>query len=455
MFKDTIAAISTPFAQGGIGIVRISGPDAKNIASKVFKSVTNKSIYNLSGYQALFGNVFDVDGDFDEAVLLNFNQPHSYTGEDVIEISVHSGLYILKRLLRATIDAGARLADSGEFTKRAFLNKKISLTQAEAVMDLISAQNSQSANAAYMIKKGAIYNYILKIIKSLVKLDAHISAWIDYPEEDVVDVSLSEITKIILKAKSDLEFLRSTFDIGKIIKEGVNTVIIGKPNVGKSTLMNLLSGVNKSIVTDIPGTTRDIIEENVLLDDIMLNLYDTAGLRETTDIVEQQGVLLAKDKIKEADVVLAVFDNSRKFDKEDELILDQIKDKNCIAIINKSDLIAKLDQDKIKNKITDIVMVNSKNIKTKKIISDKIKECFKIKNIDPSAVIISNERQLYCIKNAIKSLENALKTLNNGFTYDVISLDIEETISHLMELTGEKVSDKVIDEIFNNFCVGK
>ena len=455
MFKDTIAAISTPFAQGGIGVIRISGPDAKNIASRVFKSVSLKSILNLSGYQALFGTVFDKDGDFDEAILLNFNSPNSYTGEDVIEISVHSGLYILKRVLRAVLDSGARIADGGEFTKRAFLNGKMSLTQAEAVMDLILAQSGQAANAAFVIKKGAVYEYIIAIIKKLVGIDAHISAWIDFPEEDIIDINKDEIQNILSDVKKDLKNLEATFDVGKIFKEGINTVIVGKPNVGKSTLMNLLTGSNKSIVTDIPGTTRDVIEENILLDDIMINLSDTAGLRETADIVEKHGVLLAKEKIKEADIILAVFDNSRKFDDQDQIILNEIKDKRAIAIINKMDLSQNFDITKIDENLKNIIKVEGKNIKAREIISDEIKEVLKLENIDPSSVIISNERQLYCIKNAIKNIDSAIQTIKNGYTYDVISVDIEAAIECLMELTGEKVSDSVVENVFSHFCVGK
>lgn len=455
MFSDTIAAISTPFAQGGIGIIRISGADAKKVASKVFRSIAGKDIEKLAGYTALFGFVFDSSGEFDEAILLNFNKPRSYTGEDVVEISVHSGLYILKRVLRAALDAGARLAEEGEFTKRAFLNGKLSLTQAESVMDLISAQSGQAVNAALNLKKGIVFKEISEIINTLVKIDAHISAWVDYPEEDIIDIDKNDILKSILDIKSNLVTLADTFDISRILKGGINTAIVGKPNVGKSTLMNLLSGTNKSIVTDIPGTTRDVIEENILLDDIVLNLFDTAGLRETSDIVEQHGVCLAKEKIKEAEIILAVFDNSREFDEQDEVILKEVHNKKTIAVINKIDLPSKLNCNKILEKIKNTVAVDSYSIKTKVIIANKIKQVLNIEHLDSSTMIISNERQLQCIRSAINSIENVINTINSGYTFDAISVDIESTIDKLMELTGEKVSESVVNQVFKNFCVGK
>lgn len=455
MLNDTIAAISSPFAQGGIGVIRISGPESKNIANKVFKSISSKSVFSLSGYQALFGNVFDRDGDFDEAILLNFNKPHSYTGEDVVELSVHSGLYILKRLLRAVIEAGARLADAGEFTKRAFLNDKMSLTEAESVMDLISAQSNQALVAALGTKRGVIFNKIVDIIDELTTLVAHISAWIDYPDEDVIDITKESILNTVLDIKNKINYLISTFDTGRLLREGIKIVIVGKPNVGKSTLMNLLSGYNKSIVTDIPGTTRDIIEENILLDDVLVNLLDTAGLRETDDVVEKTGVVLAKEKIQESDIVLAVFDNSRKFDEEDEITLKQLTDKKTIAVINKSDLPSELNIDEIAKNISNIIRVSGNNIKTKKIISDEIKKVFKIENLDPSSVIISNERQLCCLKNAVIEINKAIDSINKDFTYDAISVDIESAIECLIELTGQKVSDNIIDKVFSKFCVGK
>lgn len=455
MFSDTIAAISTPFAQGGIGIIRISGADAKKVASKVFRSIAGKDIEKLAGYTALFGFVFDSSGEFDEAILLNFNKPRSYTGEDVVEISVHSGLYILKRVLRAALDAGARLAEEGEFTKRAFLNGKLSLTQAESVMDLISAQSGQAVNAALNLKKGIVFKEISEIINTLVKIDAHISAWVDYPEEDIIDIDKNDILKSILDIKSNLVTLADTFDISRILKGGINTAIVGKPNVGKSTLMNLLSGTNKSIVTDIPGTTRDVIEENILLDDIVLNLFDTAGLRETSDIVEQHGVCLAKEKIKEADIILAVFDNSREFDEQDKVILKEVHNKKTIAVINKIDLPSKLNCNKILEKIKNTVAVDSYSIKTKVIIANKIKQVLNIEHLDSSTMIISNERQLQCIRSAINSIENVINTINSGYTFDAISVDIESTIDKLMELTGEKVSESVVNQVFKNFCVGK
>ena len=455
MNEETIAAISTPFAQGGIGIIRISGSLAKNVASKVFKSINSKSIHTLDGYQALFGRVFDKDGDIDEAILLNFNAPYSYTGEDVIELSVHSGLYILKRVLRAVIESGARLAQCGEFTKRAFLNGKISLTEAEAVMDLISAHNSQAANAALLVKDGAIHNQISNKIDELVELVGKITAWIDYPEEDLISINRSEIIFGISKIRDNLSTLESNFDTGKIIKEGISVVIAGKPNVGKSTIMNLISGYEKSITTQIPGTTRDIIEENVLLDDIMINLFDTAGLRETADIVEQHGVSLAYKKLNQADIVLLVFDNSARFNIEDENLINIIKGIPTIAIINKFDLKSNLELSKIKNLYNNVITISATDIKSKEIISNEIKNILNLKYLKMNTMFLSNERQLYLVKDAIYHLDDAINSLKTGLTYDAIVVCIETAIEFLSQLTGKNVTDMVINEIFSNFCVGK
>lgn len=453
--QDTIVAISTPIAKGGIGIVRISGPKSKEIASKVFKSISSKSVSSLKGYQATFGRVFNECGDIDEAILLNFNAPNSYTGEDVVEISIHSGIYLLKQTLRAIIAAGARLAESGEFTKRAFLNGKISLTQAESVMDLIAARSGQAARAALAAKDGVIFKQVSEITNQLVGLAGHLSACIDYPEEDITDMNRDDITKVLEEVENKLINLSKTFDLGKIVREGINTVIIGKPNVGKSTIMNLLSGYEKSIVTDIPGTTRDIVEEDILIDDIVLNLADTAGLRETMDIVEKKGIDLAKKRLDSADIIIAVFDNSCELEGKDKEIIAEIKNRTCLAVVNKIDLMTKTDIEYIKSYIPNVVTLEGTKISERKILVDAIKDLLKVRDIDLSTALIANERQLECTLRAISNLQESVIALREGLTYDAIIVCVESAIDPLLELTGSKVADVILDEIFSKFCVGK
>ena len=298
--NQTIAAISTAMAPGGIGMIRISGEQAMELADKVFRSISGRKLIDFKGYTGAYGKVYDKDGEIDECVAFVYRAPHSYTGENVVELCCHGGVYLVKRALRACIDAGARPAEPGEFTKRAFLNGKMGLTQAEAVMDLISAQGSHGAKAALSAREGAIYRKIHGVADQLLGISAGLAAWTDYPDEDIEEVSDENLTRSLAEVKNSLEKILRDYDTGKILREGVETVIIGRPNVGKSTLMNLLSGTQKSIVTQIPGTTRDVVEETIQLGEVILNLADTAGIRDTDDIVEAADVELAK-QIMEAD----------------------------------------------------------------------------------------------------------------------------------------------------------
>ena len=312
MNEKTIAAIATAQGAGGIGIIRISGCDALEISQKVFKSITGRNISEMKGYTAAYGHIYDGDELIDSGVLLVYLAPHSYTGENVAEISCHGGLYVTKRVLRAVLNAGASMAEAGEFTKRAFLNGKIGLTEAEGVMDIISARGEQSSRAALGAMDGALRKKIDSVKESLITSAAHLSAWADYPEDDIPAVSTENLTGELKSSIGILDKLLATYDAGKAIREGIDTVIAGKPNVGKSTLMNLLSGYERSIVTDIPGTTRDVIEDTVMLGDIPLCLSDTAGIRATDDPVESIGVEKARKRVKSAGLVLAVFDSSKE-----------------------------------------------------------------------------------------------------------------------------------------------
>ena len=336
MKNRTIAAISTPIGEGGIGIIRISGDDALIIADKIFKSKSGKKISEQKGYTALFGNAVDGEEIIDTAVCLIFRAPFSFTGENTAEISVHGGRYVVKRVLRAALSAGAVSAEAGEFTKRAFLNGKLDLTKAEGIMSLIAADGERQFKLASGALYGKISREIDNIEKNLVSAAASIAYFSDEPDEELPELNRDNFGKMLSDCENSLFNMLKDYDAGKILREGIDTAIVGKPNVGKSTLMNLLVGSDRSIVTDIAGTTRDIIEDSVRLGDITLRLSDTAGIRDTADTVESMGVTRAKNKIDNAELILAVFDSTAPLDRLDLLLIEQIKDKKTIIIINKS-----------------------------------------------------------------------------------------------------------------------
>lgn len=455
MSEKTIAAISTAQGEGGIGVIRISGENALEIADKVFKSVNNKKITEMKGYTSAFGKICQNDEEIDEAVALVFRAPHSYTGEDVVELSCHGGIYITKQVLRTVLEAGALPAQAGEFTKRAFLNGKIDLTEAEAVIDIISAKSKSAARAALFVKDGALRKKIDNVKNDLLSIAAHLSAWADYPEEDIAEVTDDMIFDSCDKATAVLTNLLDTYDCGQAVKQGIDTVIAGRPNVGKSTLMNLLSGYEKSIVTDIPGTTRDIVEDTVLVGDVILRLSDTAGLRDTDDTVEKIGVDKAKKRLEQCGLLLAVFDNSRELDNDDKELLQTAKDVPSIAIINKTDLEQKTDISYIQSYISNIVYVSASSGEGREDIVKAVEEIAGTAKLNPSEGILSNERQRLAVSNALKSVCEAKSALEMGMTFDAVTVSLEDAISELLELTGEKTSDEVIDRVFHNFCVGK
>ena len=360
--SDTIAAISTPNGAGGISVIRISGDDALKIADRIFITVSGKKLSEMKGYTAAYGSVYDKDNNkLDDAVATVFRKPHSYTGEDVTEISCHGGMYITKQVLRAVIESGASPAKAGEFTQRAFLNGKMDLSEAEAVMDIISAKGRTEARAALACMDGQISREIFRINDALVSCAAHLSAWADYPEEDIPEVNSDNLRSDLSGIKNMIEALLKNYDAGMIIKKGIDTIIAGKPNVGKSTLMNRLAGYEKSIVTDIPGTTRDIIEETVVLGDVTLNLSDTAGLRDTDNIVEKTGVEKARQKLKTSGLVLAVFDSTQELDSEDISLISLIKDCPAVAVVNKTDGENRLDINYLNSHIENVVSISAKN----------------------------------------------------------------------------------------------
>ncbi|MBQ6499010.1 MAG: tRNA uridine-5-carboxymethylaminomethyl(34) synthesis GTPase MnmE, partial [Ruminococcus sp.] len=350
MNNKTIAAVSTAKASAGISVIRVSGDRAIDISDKIFKSKSGTKLSDMKGYTCALGDVYTGGERIDECIATVFREPHSYTGENVVELSCHGGVYVTAAVLRAVLDAGAQPAQAGEFTKRAFLNGKLDLIEAEAVMDIISSRSKASERAALEIKDGALSERIDGIKEVLLDKAAHLNAWADYPEEDIPEISSEELISALTKAEKELDDIIKSYDNGRILKDGIDTVIAGKPNVGKSTLMNLLAGYDKSIVTSVAGTTRDIVEESVTLDDIVLNLSDTAGIRTTGDEIESIGVEKARAKLGTAALILCVFDSSQELSDDDNEIIKSALDAPSIAIINKTDLPSKLDEEKLKDK---------------------------------------------------------------------------------------------------------
>lgn len=452
---SAIAAISTPLGTGGVGIIRISGKNATEIADRIFVSVNGKKLSSSKGYRAYFGRIFDGETAVDEVVCLVFRAPHSYTGEDVVEINCHGGVVLLKKILRLVLQNGAQAAAPGEFTKRAFLNGKLDLSEAESVMTLISAQGEQGANAAFNQLEGSLSRKIEKINSSLLSLAAHIAAWVDYPDDEIEELGNNELYSTIYNAYLELCALLSNFDSGMAVTNGVEAAIVGKPNVGKSTLMNLLTGYDRSIVTEIEGTTRDVVEETVNLNGCILRISDTAGMRKTGDIVEKLGVERSRKKLERAAIVFAVFDLSKPLSDEDKELIDECKDKNVIPIVNKTDLEPRLDVDYIKNKLGSPLFISAKSGDGYNELCDRVAELMGTKNFDTTSAMLVNERQRICCQKASDALKDALEALNIGLTPDAIGVCIDDAIAALLELTGQKASEAVVDEVFKQFCVGK
>lgn len=452
---SAIAAISTPLGTGGVGIIRISGKNATEIADRIFVSVNGKKLSSSKGYRAYFGRIFDGETAVDEVVCLVFRAPHSYTGEDVVEINCHGGVVLLKKILRLVLQNGAQAAAPGEFTKRAFLNGKLDLSEAESVMTLISAQGEQGANAAFNQLEGSLSRKIEKINFSLLSLAAHIAAWVDYPDDEIEELGNNELYSTIYNAHLELCALLSNFDSGMAVTNGVEAAIVGKPNVGKSTLMNLLTGYDRSIVTEIEGTTRDVVEETVNLNGCILRISDTAGMRETGDIVEKLGVERSRKKLERAAIVFAVFDLSKPLSDEDKELIDECKDKNVIPVVNKTDLEPRLDVDYIKNKLGSPLFISAKSGDGYNELCDRVAELMGTKNFDTTSAMLVNERQRICCQKASDALKDALEALNIGLTPDAIGVCIDDAIAALLELTGQKASEAVVDEVFKQFCVGK
>ncbi len=453
--EKVIAAISTAQAAGGVGMIRVSGDGAMKVCDRIFKSVSGKKLEDSKGYRAHFGRVSDSDGDIDECVALVFREPHSYTGENVVEFSCHGGLYVLRRVLRAVLAAGASPAKAGEFTERAFLNGKMDLTQAEAVMDLIGAQGKQAADAALTALGGTLSREIDENTEKLVDVCAHLSAWVDYPDEEIEELENEEMLNTVSQVEKALEKLLSTYDSGKVLTQGVKTAIVGRPNVGKSTLMNMLVGSQRSIVTSYAGTTRDIVEDTVTLGGISLHLSDTAGIRESDDPIEAIGVDMAKDRLQKSEFVIAVFDGSEELTKEDTDILEFCKDKLCLGVINKTDLDMKNIREKISEYIDTIVEISAEKLNGREELEQAAAKLLETDRIDTTQAMLTGERQYLSVTDALSCVREARFALESGMTLDAVNVSLDCAIEKLLELTGRKANEEVVNGIFARFCVGK
>ena len=382
----------------------------------------------------------------DEVVALCFRAPHSYTGEDVVELSCHGGSAVSARLLRACCAAGAAPAGPGEFTKRAFLSGRISLTQAEAVMDLINATSRQAAAAAAAAMEGALYAKIKSVQENLVSLAGHIAAYTDYPEEDVPELSMETLEASLGCAKAALDKLIAGYDAGAVLRRGVDTAIIGSPNVGKSTLLNLLSGFERAIVTPVAGTTRDVVEQEIQLAGVRLLLADTAGIRDTDDLVEAEGIRRSYRHLERAGLVLAVFDLS---------LAEKCAGRPAVAILNKTDLPQQADEESLRPYFSTVVNISAKDAAFLPAVEQAVTDALHLAEADPDAGLLANERQLAAARTAQAALADALEAVNGGYTLDAAGVCVDDALHALYELTGENAGDDVIDEVFSRFCVGK
>lgn len=454
--EKTIAAVSTAPAPGGIGIVRISGEEAFAVADQVFRGVSGKKLSEMRGYTAQLGGAFTPAGErLDDVVALVYRSPKSYTGEDVVELSCHGGLYVTKRLLQLVLDAGASPAGPGEFTRRAFLNGKMDLAQAEAVMGLISASGEQARKAALAGSSGVLSQRIAAIKGELMEQAAHLAAWADFPEEDVPEVEESQLLEGIRRGEAALSQLLEGFERGRMYREGLVTVIAGRPNAGKSTLMNLLSGCQRSIVTQYAGTTRDVVEETVMLAGVPLRLADTAGLRDTDDPVESIGVRAARQRLETAQLVLAVFDSSQALEKEDRELMDALEGVPSIAIVNKTDLPSQIAVEEIQARFEKTVFLSAATGEGLEDLEQALSEILDTKEFHPQEGVLFTQRQRADAQTALDSLREGEQALLGGLTLDAVTVCVEDALTALSALTGEHVSEEIVDRVFEEFCVGK
>ena len=449
---DTIAAISTSLGIGAISIIRVSGNESIDIVNKIFKG---KNLKEVESHTINYGHIIDNDLMIDEVLVSVMRSPKTFTKEDIVEINCHGGIATTKKVLELLLNNGCRLAEPGEFTKRAFLNGRIDLVEAEGIMDLIESKSEKSRQLAINQVDGKVSNLIKNLRKEIVEILANIEVNIDYPEyEDIEVLTTEQIIPKISLIEDKIKRIIKESENGKIIKNGINTAIIGKPNVGKSSILNRLLNEEKAIVTDIAGTTRDVVEGQISIDGIILNIIDTAGIRKTEDIVEKIGVEKSINLINKADLVLYVLNNNEEFDETDKKLIQQLQDKNHIIIINKNDLADVLDKSKIMS--SNIISINTMDENSIEILKDKIKEMFNFEQIETEDLTyLTNARSLSILKKCLDSIEDVKKGIENKMPIDLIEIDIKAIWNLLGEIIGETYEEELIDQLFSQFCLGK
>ena len=458
MIKDTIAAIATAMSHSGIGIVRMSGPDSFQIIDEIFQpKKEGKKLANEKGYSLHYGFIKDGEDLIDEVLVLAMRGPHSYTAEDTIEIDCHGGIYVMRKILETVVKYGARVAEPGEFTKRAFLNGRIDLSQAEAVIDVINAKNEMALKSSLSQLKGSVHTKIVSLREEILYEIAFIESALDDPEHISLDEYPETLLPKVQKINQELKRLLATCDNGKFLKEGIQTVIVGKPNAGKSSLMNVLVGEERAIVTDIAGTTRDIIEEHISLNGISLNIIDTAGIRNTTDFVENIGVLKAKDYAEKADLILYVVDGTKEMDEADEEIWPILENKKVIILLNKSDLDNMITKEALEEKFNyPVIPISAKEETGINTLEDTLKEMFFQGELSfNDEVYITNMRHKEAIQNAFDSMKLVEGSILDGMPEDFYSIDLMNAYSSLGIVIGEEIEDDLANEIFSKFCMGK
>ncbi len=458
MIKDTIAAIATAMSSSGIGIVRMSGPDSFEIIDKIFQpKKAGKKLSNEKGYSLHYGFIKDGEDFIDEVLVLAMRGPHSYTAEDTIEIDCHGGIFVVKKILETTIKYGARVAEPGEFTKRAFLNGRIDLSQAEAVIDVINAKNEMALKSSLSQLKGSVHTKIVSLREEILYEIAFIESALDDPEHISLDEYPETLLPKVQKINQELKKLLLTCDNGRFLKEGIQTVIVGKPNAGKSSLMNVLVGEERAIVTDIAGTTRDIIEEHISLNGISLNMIDTAGIRNTEDVVENIGVSKAKEYAEKADLILYVVDGTKKMDEADEEIWPILENKKVIILLNKSDLDNMITKEELEEKFDfPVIPISAKEETGINLLEDTLKEMFFQGELSfNDEIYITNMRHKEAIQNAYESMQLVEGSILDGMPEDFFSIDLMNAYKALGIVIGEEIEDDLANEIFSKFCMGK